>query len=191
MSLLFANLLLENAVAVGAIGAVVVTFAAIVFLARRTGKAAAALATAIVITLLLLTVERLVVTDREQIETALQETLDAIETNDLDALLAHIDSQAAIVRADAEAALPLIRVETTGASQIETEFSGQSNTGNATTRFQGLLKGTSKNGGVVIPYLDKVEVTWVKRDKRWLIDGYTIYNKGKPINAVQRLRAGN
>lgn len=185
------SLLLENAIAVGAIGAVAITFTGMVFLARRTGKAAAALATAIVITLLLLTVERLVVTDREQIEAALQQTLDAIEANDLEALLAHIDSQAAIVRTDAEAALPLIRVKAAGASQIVTTVNENTQPATAETKFRGMINGTSTKGGAPVGYFDDVDVTWTKRGDRWLIDGYTIYNKGKPINAVQRLRSGN
>ncbi|MEQ8208694.1 MAG: hypothetical protein RH917_02585 [Lacipirellulaceae bacterium] len=185
------SLLLENAVAVGAVGAVATTFAGLVFLARRTGKSAAALAVVLALTFVLLAVERFVVTDREQIETSLQQTLDAIEANDLPALLTHIDPKATMIRADAEAALPLIQVKATGGSQVITTVNSDNQPATAETKFRGMINGTSKKGGALVGYFDDVEVTWTKRDDRWLIDGYTIYNKGKPINAVQRLRAGN
>ena len=185
------NLLLENPVAIGAVGAVATTFAALVCFSRRSGKSAAALALVVILTLVLLTVERLIETDREQIEAALHDTMAAIKANDVETVLVQIAPQAVIVRTDAETALPLVQVKAAGASQIETRLSEAAEKRTATTHFRGLVNGTSKKGGAPFGYFDEVDVTWTKQGERWLIDGYTIYLKGKPINAVQRVQSSN
>ncbi|QDT00128.1 hypothetical protein [Adhaeretor mobilis] len=183
------SLLLENPVAIGAIGAVAATFAGLVFLSRRSGKSAVVLALVLIATSALLTVERLVVTDREQIETALHDTMAAIAENDLQAVLDHINPQTSTVLADAKSALPLVQVNSAGASNIETKIVEGTQPLIASTYFRGMLNGTTKKRGVRIGYFDDVLVVWTKIGDRWLIESYMIYQNGIPINATARIQS--
>ena len=87
--------ILENPLPTIVVGGLAATMALIVFLARRNGASLAALASVVGVTLLLVLVERFVVTDREQVENALDGVLDAIDANDVAAAFDYIDPAAA------------------------------------------------------------------------------------------------
>lgn len=184
--------LLENPLPIWIAGAIGAVLAGVVFAARRNLASLVALATIVLVTLLLAGIERAVVTPREQIEAAMLGVLDAIEANDKPAVLAFIDPAAATIRTDAEAAMPLIKVERAnvqGKLTVElTPSDGEPTAGVA--KFRALLIGKSTRGGAPVGYNDQVEVTWTRQGDQWLIDGYTVYDKGKVIDAVGRARRG-
>ena len=73
------NLLLENPIPIYALGAVAITLCGLAFLNRRNVPSLVALVVAILFVGSLLGLERLVVTDREQVELAVAEVMLAIE----------------------------------------------------------------------------------------------------------------
>jgi hypothetical protein len=138
----------------------------------------------------LLAVERLVVTDREQVEATLDELMAAVEANDVPAALAFIDPAAVDMRADAQALMPTVKVDTARATSVEVELNEQATPPTATSRFRGKLLGLHPRSGTPITYVNQqIDVQWIKRDGRWLADGYTAYFDGKPIDAVGSARS--
>jgi hypothetical protein len=182
--------LTENPLPIAVIGALLAAFAAIVFSARRNLGSLIALAGVAAATLLLLGVERLIVTDREHVETALGDLMAAIEANDVPGALAVIDPAAADMRADAQALMPAVKVDKARATSVEVELPEQTQPLTATARFRGILQGLHPQSGTPVAYVNqRVDVGWVKRDGRWLANGYTAYFDGKPIDAVGSARS--
>lgn len=184
--------LLENPVAIVAIGALAATVAMVVFLARRSLESLITLVGIVLATLLALAVERFVVTDREQVQSGVAAMLEAIEANDLQGVLAWIDPAAKTMRADASALMPQIKVEKAralGKVEVTVDLAKQPPTARCT--FRAFLQGVHTKSGMQVAYFNQqVDIDWVKRGDTWLMDGYTAYYDGKPINAVKSA-AGN
>jgi hypothetical protein len=178
--------LVENPVLVGVIGGVLATLALVVFLARRTVPSLLALIGAVLLTLVGLVVERLVETERELIERSVREVLAAVEANDLAGVLAAIDPAATRVRNDAAALMPLINVEKARSlSAIEATVDSATIPPTATSRFRAFLQGIHARSGMQVGYFNQqVDVHWVRRGDRWLIEDYTAYYDNQPIDAV-------
>lgn len=186
----FMTWLAENPLPIAVAGALLAAFAALVFSARRNLGSLIALAGVVAATLLLLAVERLVVTEREKVESALAELLAAVEANDVPGALVWINPAAVDMRADAQALMPSVKVDQARATSVEVVLNEQANPLTATSRFRGKLLGLHTRLGTPITYVNQqVDVAWVKRDGRWLADGYTAYFDGKPIDAVGSARS--
>jgi hypothetical protein len=182
--------LTENPLPIAVAGVLLAAFAAIAVSARRNLGSLVALAGVVAVTLLLLAMERLVVTDREHVEAALGDLMAAVEANDVPGALAWIDPAAATMRADAQALMPSVKIGKARATSVEVELNEQANPPTATSRFRGLLQGLHPQSGTPINYVNQqVDVAWVKRNGRWLADGYTAYFDGKPIDAVGSARS--
>jgi len=180
----------ENPLAIAVIGGVCAIFPLLVFLSRRTLGSLLALGGVIALTLLLILVERLIVTDREAILQQQKGVLAAVEANNVAATLAFIDAAAANVRSDAQTLMPQVKVNRARAmGDIEVTFDPASNLTQATTRFRGFLDGIHAGSGMHFGYMDNVEIHWAKRDNRWLIVGYTAYNNDQPIDAINSARS--
>jgi hypothetical protein len=179
--------LLENPVPIYAVGAVLATLCGLVFLARRNLPSLFAFVGVVAVTLLLVVVERLVVTDREQVESAVVELMLAIERNDLPAVLATIDPAATEIRSDAETLMSQVRVDDTGASSLRVEVDTATSTPTAVAKFRGKIDAIHKRSGQRAFYFDKVHLYWTKRDDKWLVSDYQAHVKGVPINAVDGL----
>jgi len=184
--------MLENPVALAALGGLLATVALVVFMARRSLASLVALGAIVLVTLVALAVERYVVTHREQIQANLAATLAAVEANDLAGVLAHIDPAAQTMRADAGALMPQIKVEKARAlGKVEVAIDLQQQPPTAASTFRAFLQGVHTKSGMQVAYFNQqVDLQWILRDGRWLMDGYTAYYDGKPINAV-RSAAGN
>jgi hypothetical protein len=181
--------LFENPLPVLVAGGLLAVLALVVFLARRSGAALLALVGVIALTLLLVLVERLVVTDREHVENALAGVLDAIEANDVSATVEFIDPAAAKIRADAQALMPQIKVEAANAAAVDVTVDDAAQPPAAIARFRAYLHGTHTASGTPVGYINQqVDLHWVKRGDRWLIDDYTAYFEGEPIDAVGSAR---
>ncbi len=187
----FMSILVEYPVAIAVIGGIAATLALVVFLARRTSGAALALGGIIVATLLLLVVERLVVTDREQVESNVGGLLAAVEANDLPGVLSFIDPAGAGVRSDAQTLMSLVKViKARAIGRLETRLDAVANPPAARVSLHGFLDGVHSSTGMHIGYFNQqVDVDWVKRGERWLVDDYTAYYNGQPINAVGSARS--
>jgi hypothetical protein len=183
------SMLLENPLPIAVVGALAAVMAGIVLAARRTGGALAALVGVIAATLVLLAVERLVVTDREDVENSLAGVMEAIRANDAAGLVAFIDPGAAGVRADAESLMPQMHVDVANAASVEVELEAAPEPTRAVATFRAFLHGTHERSGTPIAYVNQqVDLEWAKSGDRWLITGYTAYFDGQPIDAVSSAR---
>jgi hypothetical protein len=178
--------LLENPLPIIVVGGLVALVAGMVFFSRRSGGSLAALVGTVLATLALLLVERLVATDREQIESAIANLLAAIEANDLKATLAVIDPAAAKVRDHVQTMEPLIKVEkarSIGRIEVTVDDGAQPPTADAT--IQAFLQGVHEQSAMQVGYFNqRVDLHWIKRGDQWLLDDYTAYYEGQPIDAV-------
>lgn len=179
--------LLENPVPIFSVGAVLATFFGMVFLARRSLLPLVGLGAVVLFTSLLLITEMLIVTPREQVEVAIDDILDAIESNDVNGVLAMVDPSATQVRSDVETLMPMVKVEDTGATAVQIECEGREPT-EALSTFKGRVRGVHAKSGIAVFYFDKVELHWTRSKGEWLLDDFTAYWKGKPLNAVSSLR---
>ena len=181
--------LLENPVPIYAVGAVLATLCGLAFLVRRNLPSLLACAGVVAATLLLVLVERLVVTDREQVEAAVVELMKAIEENDLPTVVAAIDPAANEVRSDAETLMPMVKVEDTGATSLRVEVDAAAEPQTAVAKFLGKVNGILKSSGQRVFYFDEVHLLWVKREHQWLVEDYWANSEGRSVDAVERVRA--
>ena len=180
--------LLENPVPICAVGAVLATLCGLAFLARRNLPSLLAFAGVVGATLLLVLVERWVVTDREEVEAAVADLLKAIEENDLPMVLAAIDPAATEVRSDAETLMPRVKVEDTGATSLRVEVHTAAERQTAVAKFRGKVDGIHKSSGQRAFYFEEVHLFWVKRDGQWFVEDYRVHSEGMPIDRVDGLQ---
>lgn len=176
--------LLEDPLPIYALGAVLATLAGAALLARRNLASLVVLLSVIAVTMILLLVEKWIVTEREKVEIALTNVMDAVEENDPQAVATYIDPAAQTIRDQAAALMELVDVRQAGFSGLEIEIRQLQ----ATSRFRGVLNGTQR-GGAPIGFFDDVDIHWSKRGDHWVITDYTAYNQGKPIDALGSARS--
>jgi hypothetical protein len=184
------TMLVENPLAIIVVGGVLATFAAIVFLARRTAGSLAALVAVIAATLLLVVVERVLVSDREQIESSLASVLGEIEANNVNGVLDWIDPAAGNMRSEVQALMPLVKVDKARSmGTVDVDINGGANPPTAHCSFRAFLDGVHGSSGMRVAYFNqRVELEWIKRGDRWLIDGYMAYYNDEPIDAISSAR---
>ena len=181
--------LFENPLPIYAIGAVLTTVCGMAFLARRSLPSLLALIGVVVLTLLLVIVERVVVTEREQVETTLQLLMADVESGDIPAVLARIDSAALPMRADVEKLMPQATIKDTGATAVRVEVDADAEPMTATSRFRGKIDGIHRRSGMRVFFFDEVEINWVKRNDKWLAESYAVKIKGQPIDPVNTMQS--
>ncbi len=167
------NYLAENAFVIWTSGAVLVTMAGVVYWQTRAGAALLAMLAAALATGALLVAEKLIETPREAVDRALHELADAIEANDLPGVLTYIAPSAKIVRGDAVALMPLVKVNKAnivGTPQVTVDTATQPFT--ATVHCQGFIDVIVKQHGMKGSYLDRVTIQFVADGDRWLIESY-------------------
>ena len=180
--------LLENSLPIYAVGAVLATLCGLAFLARRNLASLLALIGVVVISLLLVLTEQMVVTEREEVEQALQQLMAAIESNSVSDVLALVDPAAAQMRGDVEKLMPEANIEDTGATAVKIDIHASTQPLTATARFRGRVDGVHRRSGQRVFYFDEVEMSWIKRADRWLVEGYAAQWRGKPLDAVNSMR---
>jgi hypothetical protein len=104
----------ENGLAIAVAGGLAITLTLVFFMARRTGGSLSALAAAVAATIVLLAIERFVQTDREQVASAVHNIYAAIDQNDVNGVLTLVDPSATQIRADVQALMPMVKVESAG-----------------------------------------------------------------------------
>ena len=182
------NTLLENPVPIWAVGAVLATFAAIVLAARRNLPSLFALVGVVLLTLILVLVECLVVTEREEVEAAVYRLAAAVESGDLPAVFAMLDPAAVNVRSDATLLMPRLKIaKARVGGQLTVEVDLSTKPPQAVSRFRGLLDAVDTRSGVKFVYYDEVEITWLRQKGRWLVDDYTAKYRGKPVDPATRI----
>ena len=185
------NVLTENGLAIAIIGGVACTAALVFFLARRTGGSLAVLAGVLAATCLLLLVERVIETDREQVATAVANVYNAVKANDVAGVLARVDPAATTIRSDIQTLMPMIKVEKANTiGTVEIEVDANSTPPTAVSTSNAFLDGVHGSSGMRVAYFNqRVDLKWVKQGDQWLLDGYTAYYEGQPIDAVGSARS--
>lgn len=185
------SLLTENGLAIGIIGGVASTVALVFFLARRTGGSLAVLAGVLAATCLLLVVERVVETDRELVATAVADVYAAVKSNDVAGVLALVDPAATTMRSDIQTLMPMIKVDKANPmGTVEIEVDAASTPLTAVSTSNAFLDGVHGSSGMRVAYFNqRVDLKWVKQGDKWLLDGYTAYYDGQPIDAVGSARS--
>lgn len=181
---------MENGLAIAVIGGLATTLTLVFFMARRTGGSLSALAAAVGATLVLLAIEWFVQTDREQIASAAEQAYRAVEANDVNGVLAVIDPTATTMRTDVQTLMPMIKVEKARTlGTVEIAIDDTTNPPTATSSSKAYLDGVHGKSAARVAYFNQqVDLHWVKRDGQWLLDGYTAYYDGRPIDAVNSAR---
>lgn len=181
------TLFLENPLPIWSLGAVCLAIAVIVFLSKRSLGAVLGVVGVIAVTLLLLFVERVIITPSEEVEESLTALMAAIEANDLPGVVGAIDPAAKAIRTEAETLMPQVKIKETGMASVQVELD-DSNPLEATAFFRGRIDGTHARTGVRVFYFDQVEIDWRKAGDTWRVIDYRAKFRGKPINATEGFR---
>jgi hypothetical protein len=123
--------------------------------------------------LLLLLIERYVVTDREQVEETLYAAAAALEANDLEATLSYVSPTADLLQGDIRGRMRSVEFEDTEISDLAIELSPSESPPRAHASFLGRVDFKMSN----LPFERiirrvTVELTW--EDDRWLVHSYKL-----------------
>jgi hypothetical protein len=119
-------------------------------------------------------IERMVVTDREQIADTLEGVTAALEANDIERVLSYIDPQATAMRASVRMALSSARVSDARVYDLEVDVNRKVRSPLAQARFTGRVRGRyrGEGGSGDGMLLRKFAVDFRRDGGRWLMTGY-------------------
>lgn len=120
-------------------------------------------------------IERLVVTEAEQIEATLAGVADALEANDVEAVLRHIDPAASGLRSEVKSRMPQMRITDARVYDLVVRVNRYSSPPTAEADFTGRLKGRFRGEGGAGReglVLRNFTVQFSQEGDRWLIMGY-------------------
>lgn len=169
------SVLLESPLAVGAVGLLLITLAAIPYVQTRSRGAFGMLVAAVLLTAGGIVFERWWQTPREQVRGALGEFFEAIRSNDLPGVLRRIDSSATDVQSDAQTLMPMFNVESASAGgevAVELPTTLAADGAVAVAKLKPLLRVQHKQSGAVGAYFDRLEVDFVRRGDEWFVKAY-------------------
>ena len=179
--------LFENPIPIYAVSAVLITLCILIFFNRRDLPSIIGMITIVLLAISMVMLERWVVTDREQVENAVVDIMLAIEANDVPGVLDFVDPEDAQLRSDVETMLPMVNVRDTSVTSLEVELAEGSEPLTAQARFRGKVDLQKREWRYV--YFDRVDLDWVKHGDRWHLQGYTPYNRGKPVDARRSIQS--
>ncbi len=162
-------------------GGLIEALLAVVVVNTRQLKVVLAMAAVLALVLTGLTIEQLVITDYERIQSTLEATAQAVQANDVEGVLEHIDPQATGMRQQVAGILRQARVRDAHIKDLQVHFRRLTSTPSAEAEFIGNVKGSFRSAsdsgeGVVIR---RFRVDLRRRDDRWLLTGYE--DLGPPI----------
>jgi hypothetical protein len=119
-------------------------------------------------------VERLVVTDREHVETALDGVCRALMANDVEGVLKHIDPEAGGIRSHVQSILPRAHITDARLYDVVIRVNHHTSPPSAQADFTGRVKGRFQGdgGGGEGPVLRKFTVNFRQEGDNWLITDY-------------------
>lgn len=142
----------------------------------NTGRGAlvAAMAGVLVVVGLGVLIERIVVTDQEQVADTLAAVAKGVEANDVEGVLAFIDPASTGMRASVRMALASARVSEVRIYDLVVEVNERSNPPTAGAEFTGRVKGSyrGESGGGEGMLLRKFTVNFRRQGDRWLMTDY-------------------
>ena len=119
-------------------------------------------------------IERIVVTDREQVADALDGVASAVEANDVERVLSFIDPASTGMRASVRMALASAHISEVRVYDLVVEVNDESNPPSAQAEFTGRVKGSyrGETGGGEGMLLRKFIVSFRRQGDRWLMTDY-------------------
>ena len=161
---------------------------AVMHLATGRGRLVGAMIGVLVVTLGLVVVERLVVTEREEVAQALDAVAVALTTNDLPRVLKFVSQSVPQTRAAAQANLGRVVIRTAEVgSDLKIDLQASTQPPTATARFVARFSGSDKSGQTRFDkYVQRLEVQLVKEDGQWRIAAYKLLPFVGPQNSRER-----
>lgn len=121
-------------------------------------------------------VERLVVTEREQVETTLDGVCQALMANDVEGVLSYIDPQAGDIRSNVRSMLPQAHITDARLFDLIIDVNRHGHPPSAQAHFTGRVKGRFPRGGAGggegLLALRRFTVDFRQEGDRWLISAY-------------------
>lgn len=117
--------------------------------------------------------EWFVITDREAVQSTLEATADALEQNDVAAVLSLVADDAVEVRQRLGALLPAITIEQAKIRDLDIQVQARTNPKTARVTLRGIIHGRDKSGQM--PYdtfMRRFAVRLRQVDNRWVITDY-------------------
>ena len=128
----------------------------------------------LLLTVVLLVIESQVVTPYEEIEQTLQTIARDLETNDPPRVLAHLARSATTLRSQAESALRRVEIQRVAVkNNLQVDFQPADQPQRATARFNAVIVGSERRGGVTnqsAPWYFVVD--FVREEGNWRITNY-------------------
>jgi hypothetical protein len=141
----------------------------------RTGRGAllwAMIGTALLV-VIGVTVEKLIVTEREEVKYTLDDISSALDANDLDRVLTFISPADKKSRSDAAWALRRIEIRGTTILGLEVTVHQLTSPHTAEARFRGIIRYSDRKKEIPYEsYAADFSVTFRKEGKRWIVTGY-------------------
>jgi hypothetical protein len=164
------NYLLESSLPYLVAGAIGLTITVMIYLSAGSRGSQIAIGVVVLATLAGLILARWIETPREEVGATLQQLLDAVESNDVPGVLAHLSPQAGDVRSDAETLMPRLEIErANSAGEVVISLDNEQNPQQATAEFKGFIVATDKSSGMRGGYNDGVKVIFERSGDRWLV----------------------
>lgn len=165
-------LLLENPAPIWVVGAILLTMAGIVYASLRTPAALAAMIFIVALTAAALCAEYFYLTPREQVQTALEDLMAAVEADDVPGVLALLAPTSSTIRGDAETLMPLFEIDkarTTGTTEVE--LTGEET---AIAHARVFVQVRHKRSGIRGGDFAEVDFTYRRQGDRWLVEDYEV-----------------
>ncbi len=162
--------LLENPTLVLTLGGIAAAVVLIAFFQSGRGVWLVWLAAVLFVVAALWGLERIVVTDREQIENTFYAAAAALERGDAEAVLEHVAPNAASLRSEIANRLRSARFEEVRITDLDIEFADRQRT-SAQARASGRLS-VQSTGGLHLQPFGRVRFALVRDGDRWLFTAY-------------------
>jgi hypothetical protein len=180
------ELLLESPWPALFVGIPVLVLLAIAYTNTRQRRLLTAAGCVLVGMLLMVLLEMFVVTEREAVEQTLEAVAQALESNDLEAVLAHLSPEAASIRAAAMTYLPGVRVSDANVgNDLEVTINRLTSPPTARAEFTGRISFDKQSGPQAVPYNNFVRKFAIKLERsgqQWLLSSYETSQPGRAMD---------
>lgn len=160
--------LTENPLPILVIGSVGFVLLLVGYVASRSARFLLAAGGVVVLVVGLVVAERLIVTEAEEVETAVWTLAAAVEQNDLEAVLESISPAAEHLRRAVRAALPQVQVTSINVSGLESEVPGKRIPRIGTATFRAKVEFSAPEFPYQVSF-DKWELTFRLEEEKWLL----------------------
>jgi ketosteroid isomerase-like protein len=128
-----------------------------------------------------LLLERVVVTEREEVEAAFVEIAAALERNDVPGVMARLAPEAGQLRTEASNRMPRVEISDARIRDLKVSFNRHANPPTARAQFKAIVEGRDKQGEVPYEHFIRQFSVGLRREgDRWLLTDYTSFDPLDP-----------